>query len=295
MRRCIRQLVAAALLLSSFSLSALAHDSPSFPRIRLLSVLEHPWELASRILSVEVLDPSGKEPVTGAQVLVSGIEKERGSAIRVREQWLAPTLRPGVYQGRVEFPGRGEWALTVTVRGRYVGEAHFQVAVGGGLPRAAARRGQPELYLGWRGWLSLLLDWAHLVGFGLWLGVTALAFFTPRPSARLTVALTWLALLVGVATGFNKLEYGTPFARGLTLFLWDVPRVFFGREYAYTLAAKHLLILGAAVVTALLTRQAWTAGRVSRPLLLVNLLIVLAIGGLAAVLGFLHAIVLHFS
>jgi len=288
-------------LLWTSLLSGFAHELPTFPRIRLLSVLEHPWEPASRILTVEVLTPGGREPVAGAQVMVSGIEKERGSALRLREHWLAPTPQPGIYQGRVEFPARGSWALTVTARGRYVGEAHFEVSVAGDLPRAVSRSGQPELSLGWRGWTVLVLDWGHLLGFGLWLGVTALALFTPRFPLRSTVVLTWLALGIGVGTGLNKMEYGTPFARGLSLFNWEVPRIFFGKEYVYTLAAKHLLILGAVLTTVLLTRQAWhrnperAAGRISRGLLLLNLLLALGVGGAAAVLGLLHAIVLHFA
>lgn len=301
MRGWIGLILGAGLLLCASPLQGVAHELPTFPRIRLLSVLEHPWEPASRILTVEVLDPGGREPVVGAQVLVSGIEKERGSALRLKEHWLAPTPQPGIYQGRVEFPVRGNWELTVTVRGRYVGEAHFEVSVIGDLPRATSQSDQPELFLGWRGWTLLVLDWGHLLGFGLWLGVTALALFTPQLPPRSTVVLTWLALVIGVGTGFNKMEHGTPFARGLSLFNWEVPRIFFGREYIYTLAAKHLLILGAVIVTALLTRQAWhrnpdwMGGRISRRLLLANLLIALAIGGAAAVLGLLHAIVLHFA
>lgn len=301
MRGRLRRILGVALLLGSIPLLALAHELPTFPRIRILSVLEPPWEPASRILSVEVLDPSGGAPVVGAQVLVSGIEKERGSAVRIREHWLAPTPRPGIYQGRVEFPGSGIWALTVTVRGQHVGEAHLELAVTGDLPRAVSRTGKPELYLGWRGWLLLLLDWGHLVGFGLWLGVTALALLTPQLPQRATVTLTWLALVIGIGTGFNKMEYGTPFARGLSVFSWEIPRIFFGKEYVYTLAAKHVLILGGLIVTALLTRQAWhrdpdrSAGPLSRALLVINLLIALAVGGAAAVLGLLHAIVLHFA
>lgn len=288
-----------ALLLSVSAIQGLAHELPTFPRIRLLSVLEHPWEPGSRILTIEVLDPGGREPVVGAQVLVSAIEKERGSAVRLRGRWLAPTPQPGIYQGRVEFPARGVWALTVAVRGKYVGEAHFEIRVGGDLPEVVSESSQPELYLGWQGWRLLVLDWGHLLGFGLWLGVTVLALFTPRLSLRGTVVLTWVALVIGVGTGFNKMEYGTPFARGLSLFNWEVPRIFFGKEYIYTLTAKHLLIVGAFVVTAVLTRQTWRGNpsrtAISRTLLLVNLLIALAIGGAAAMLELLHAIVLHFA
>ncbi len=295
--------VVAALLmvLGASAREGRAHELPAFPRVSLRAVLEHPWEPARRILTVEVRDPRGREPVAGAQVLVSGIEKERGSALRLREHWLAPTPQAGIYQGEVEFPGRGIWELTVAVRGPYVGEAHFEVAVTGALPRAAPRSGQPELVLGWRGWVLLVLNWGHLLGFGLWLGVTVLALLTPQVSPRATVALTWVALAVGVSTGFNKMEYGTPFPRGLSLFHWDVPRIFFGREYVYTLAVKHALVVAALVVTGIMTHLAWrrdpaeASGRRFRPLLLVNLLIVLAMGGAAAILGLLHAIALHFA
>ncbi len=252
-------------------------------------------------MTVEVRDPSGREPVAGAEVVVSGLERERGSAVRLRDHWLAPTPQAGVYQGAVEFPGPGLWDLTVTVKGRYVGEAHFTLEVTGAGPRAASRGGQPELAFGWQGWRLLVLNWGHLLGFGLWLGITALALARRDPAPRATVRLTWLALAIGVATGFNKMEYGTPFPRGLRLLDWDVPRIFFGREYLYTLTAKHLLIVAAFAVTAWMTRLVWRAepsaagGRRFRQLLLVNLLLALAIGGAAAILGLLHAIVLHFA
>lgn len=235
---------------------ALPHELPTFPRVRLISVLPHPGEPASRILTVEVRDPSGQRPVAGAEVLVSGLEQERGSAVRLRAQWLAPTPQPGVHQGEVQFPGRGLWDLTVTVRGPYVGEAHFEVPITGALGRAESRSNQPELAFGWPGWRLLLLNWGHLLGFGLWVGVTALALANPGVSPRVAVALTWLALALGIGTGFNKMEYGTPFPRGLRLFDWDVPRIFFGREYLYTLSTKHALIVTALGMTAWLTREA---------------------------------------
>jgi len=192
------------------------------------------------------------------------------------------------------------WDLTVTIRGPYVGDAHFQVAVTGDLPRATARGSRPELAFGWPGWRFLVLNWGHLVGFGLWLGVTALSLAT-TVSPRAAVGWTWLALAVGIGTGFNKMEYGTPFPRGLQLFHWDVPPIFFGQEYLITLTVKHGLILAALAVTAVMTRIAGraaldgTAARTYRRLLVLNLLLVLAIGGAAAILGFFPAVVLHFA
>jgi len=294
-------LVLTALWLSVWGQASLAHELPTFPRVRLLAVEPHPREPAVRIVAVEVRDPGGRQPVAGAGVSVSGLERERGSAVRLRDQWLAATPQPGVYQGPVEFPGAGLWDLTVTVRGEYVGEAHFEVRVTGEVGRAAARGGQPELAFGWPGWRLLLLNWGHLLGFGLWVGVTALALTDPGRAPRATVTLTWLALAVGIGTGFTKMEYGTPFPRGLRLLDWDVPRIFFGREYLYMLTTKHALIITAIGVTAGLTREAWraappnTSRRWLRTLLLVNLVLAVAIAGAAAVLDLLHGIVLHFS
>lgn len=287
-----------ALWLSVWSPASLSHELPTFPRVRLLAVEPHPREPAVRIVAVEVRDPSGRQPVSGAEVSVSGLERERGSAVRLRDQWLAATPQPGVYQGSVEFPGAGLWDLTVTVRGEYVGEAHFEVRITGALGRAESGGSQPELAFGWPGWRLLLLNWGHLLGFGLWVGATTLALANPGVSPRVTVALTWLALALGIGTGFNKMEYGTPFPRGLRLFDWSVPRIFFGREYLYTLAAKHALILAALAVTAALTREVWRAApgpRRVRSLLLANVALALAIAAAAAVLGLLHAIVLHFG
>lgn len=283
------------LLVSVLESPGLAHDLPTFPRVRLVAVLDDPGQAGRRVLVLQVRDPAGRDPVVGAEVVVSGLEQERGSAVRLGEQWLAPTPEPGTYQGSVAFPGRGVWDVTLTVRGRYVGEAHVQVTVTGDLPRAATRGGPPDLAFGWPGWRFLLLTWGHLLGFGLWFGVTALALATPV-SPRATVGLTWLALAAGVGTGFNKMEYGTPFPRGLRLFHWDAPPIFFGQAYLETLTVKHALILAAVAVTAVMTRHAWQAddgGLVRRFRRL--LLLVLAIGGAAAVLGFLHAIVLHFA
>jgi hypothetical protein len=303
--RPIRSRASAALfgltLLLACTPTVAPHELPTFPRVRLLSVIPHPWEPAVRIVTVEVTDPGGREPVTDGEVVVSGLERARGSAVRLREQWLAATPQPGTYQGAVEFPGPGMWDLTVTVRGRYLGEAHFELDVVGRGPAAASRGGEPELAFGWSGLRLLLLNWGHLLGFGLWIGVTALALVQPRFSPQATVLLTWLALAMGIGTGFSKMQYGTPFPRGLRVFDWQVPRIFFGKEYLYTLTVKHALILTAVVVTGVMTREAWrrssapASSRRVRVLLLGNLLLVLGVALAAAILGLLHAIVLHFA
>src|SRR5437879_13752469 len=56
----------------------LAHDLPTFPRVRLVGVWDDPGHLARRVLAVEVRDPAGRTPVIGAALAVSELEGERG-------------------------------------------------------------------------------------------------------------------------------------------------------------------------------------------------------------------------
>ncbi|MGH8060358.1 MAG: hypothetical protein ACREOH_24490, partial [Candidatus Entotheonellia bacterium] len=76
--------------------------------------------------------------------------------------------------------------------------------------------------------------------------------------------------------------------------------IYFAREYVYTLVVKHLLLVGAIGVTAALSVHVWRSkpgerSTLFRALLVANLALALAIGAAAAILGFYHAIVLHFS
>ena len=82
--------------------------------------------------------------------------------------------------------------------------------------------------------------------------------------------------------------------------LTQIPRVFFAREYVYTLVVKHALMVVAMGVTLALTIHVWRTQpgdrvHVYRGLLGLNLVIALIIAAAAAVLGVYHAIVLHFS
>ena len=137
-----------------------------------------------------------------------------------------------------------------------------------------------------------------LAGFGLWLGATVVGLLASGSSLRSIVVVTWIALALDAATGLYKLQVGTPFPRGLALGRWDIPSIFFGREYVSTLLIKHVLTVAAVVVTALLTWRVWQhrhGDRVSRWLLSINLALVLVIAACVTVLNLLHAIVLHFS
>ena len=274
-----------------------AHELPTFPRIVVLAARPDALRPLSWNYSVRVLDPFGRTPVVHADVRVSGFERARGSGARLGTFWLAPTPTPGVYQGSVEFPERGRWEVTVTVKGRFVGETHLQAIVGS-TSAVEPPLDRPDLDVDWILVRHLVLDWGHLAGFGLWLGASAVGLLSPGSNLRRVVAVTWVALALDATTGLYKLNVGTPFPNGLALGRWDIPRIFFGREYVITLLVKHVLALLAIIVTGLLTWRAWRhpdGGKASRPLLAINLTLALAIAACVTVLNLLHAIVLHFS
>lgn len=279
--------------------STAAHEVPSFPRVTVLAARADPLHSLRWTYTVEVRDPAGRRPLADAEVRVTGFERRQGSGVRLGAFWLAQAPTPGIYQGTVEFPQPGVWELTITVRGAFIGETHRTVEVGATPARVESPLDRPDLAVDWRLARHLLLEWGHLAGFGLWLGATAGALFAKRPSLKAAVVLTWVALALAGGTGFYKLEVGTPFARGLSFGWPEIPRVFFGREYVYTLALKHGLIVAAIAVTGVLTWHAWRPSerpeRRVRALLAANLALALAIAACAAVLGMLHAIVLHFS
>jgi hypothetical protein len=276
---------------------AAAHELPSFPRITVLAARPDPFRPLSWNYSVRVLDPAGRAAVTNADVRITGFERRRGSDVRLGAFWLAPTPSAGVYQGTVEFPEGGSWEVTITVKGRFVGEAHVQAVVGSPGP-VRSPLDRPDLDVDWILARHLLLEWGHLAGFGLWLGATVVGLLVPQPNLRTVAAVTWIALVMSATTGLYKLQVGTPFPNGLTLGRWDVPRIFFGREYLTTLVVKHILTAGAIIVTAALTWRAWRhpeSHKTARRLLAVNLALAVVIAGCVTVLNLLHAIVLHFS
>lgn len=278
---------------------AAAHELPVFPRVQVLAARPDPLRPTSWSYTVEVFDPSGRKPLADANVRVSGFERRMGSGVRLNSAWLASTPTVGVYQGTVEFPHPGTWEITITVKGNYVGEAHTVAILGSSTKTYESPADRPQLAIDWVLVRHLLLEWGHLAGFGLWLGVTALALATRRENLKTALILTWIALAVEGGTGLYKMQVGTPFPRALSVGWWDVPRIFFGREYVSTLVVKHLLMLAAIGLTGVLTWRVWRSPASSRTaargLLGLNLALALAIAACVAVLNLLHAVVLHFS
>lgn len=202
---------------------AAGHELPVFPHVQVLAVRPDPFRPTSWFYAVHVLDPSGRRPVANADVRVSGFERRMGSAARLGSAWLAPTPTLGVYQGTVEFPSPGTWELTITVKGPYVGEAHTLAVVGSGVTSVDPPRDGPQLGIDRVLLRHLLLEWGHLAGFGLWLGVTALALVTRRENLKTALTLTWIALAVEGGTGLYMMQVGTSFPRALPIAGRDVP------------------------------------------------------------------------
>ena len=283
---------------------ASGHEFPTFPQVHLLAVDPDASDPLARLVTIEVLDPGGHSRVPGAEVTATARHARLGSALRTGPVRFAPGVEPGTYRGWLAFPRGGDWEVTISVRGKYVGDAHFTVEVPAapgdaeGEGRGAER---PELVIDRFTLRHLAMEWGHLVGFGMWLAASALGLAAREGPRWPVLLLTWSAFAVEGVTGLYKMEYSTPFAGGLQLFGLDrIPPIFFAREYVYTLVVKHLLLVGAIGVTAALSIHFWRSkpgGRSTlfRTLLGVNLALALAIGAAAAILGFYHAIVLHFS
>ena len=281
-----------------------AHEFPTFPRVRLLTIEPVASDPLARLLAVEVLDPAGGSRVPDAEVTATGRHARFGSALRTGPVRLVPGLEPGTYRGWLVFPGGGSWELTISVRGKYVGEAHFTVEVPPAPGEAEGEAGgaeRPELVMDRFTLRHLAMEWGHLVGFGMWLAASALGLAVREGPRWPVLLLTWTAFAVEGLTGLYKMEYSTPFAGGLQLLRLDrIPPIYFAREYVYTLVVKLLLLVGAIGVTAALSFHVWRTGpgqrsTLFRALLVANLALALAIGAAAAILGLYHAIVLHFS
>lgn len=281
---------------------AAAHKLPNSPQVRLVNAEADPARPLVWRLTVRVRDPAGQRPVSGAVVKVRARHAEVGSALRTEEVKLAPWQAPGIYSGEMEFPGPGRWELTVDVLGRYVGDAHFSLEVPAPQETQQSRRvDRPQFDIDLATLRHLAMEWGHLAGFGLWVLATGVGLLNPTARRAFVLIATWVGFVTEGVTGLYKIEYSTPFAEGLRLFnLTRIPRVFFAREYVYTLVVKHALMVMAMAVTLALTIHVWRTKpgdrvHVYRGLLGVNLVIALAIAAAAAVLGLYHAIVLHFS
>ncbi len=104
--------------------------------------------------------------------------------------------------------------------------------------------------------VDVVSRFAHLLGFGLWLGGLAVATVHPTVPLRRFLAYSWLWLGVQLLSGVVQMAVATPFA--LPPYLWNLEalhHIRFGWTYTVLMSIKHGLVLGVVAVTGLLTLQ----------------------------------------
>jgi len=128
------------------------------------------------------------------------------------------------------------------------------------LPEPYRSQALPSVAAGWRLLTQpgVLLDaasrFAHLLGFGLWLGGMAVATGQPGVPLRAVLAYSWLWLGIQLLSGVVQMAVATPFA--LPPYVWNLDalhHVRFGWTYTVLMTIKHGLVLGVVGITGLLT------------------------------------------
>ncbi len=150
-------------------------------------------------------------------------------------------------------------------------------------------------------WWDIGARWLHLMGFGLWLGGTAVALcFGGVPPGRF-LAYTWAALGTQILSGLASMGNWTPFY--LPPYIWNLDALSslrFGRAYALFLAVKHVLVFAALVLTGATTVRYWRVARQQRsddfslrPFLVASFLLGLTIAYIMIIVLLIHEGVDH--
>jgi putative copper export protein len=154
-----------------------------------------------------------------------------------------------------------------------------------------------SLLMSSRAWLDIGARFLHLVGFGIWLGTSALGVLFSPIKPRRFLSMLWAGLLVQVASGMVNMRLWTPF--DVPPYVWNLTHLSqmrFGRSYALFMAGKHLLVLLAAALMMAWTVRYWKNSRrkdesenvAVRSLAGVTLCIGLVIGYIMIIMLLLH-------
>lgn len=113
----------------------------------------------------------------------------------------------------------------------------------------------PELLTGWRTWLHLTIQWAHLTAFALWLGLTAgTLLLGMRPRLDHLLYSSWILFLILLATGTYNMEWSAGISETPSLFLLPLlGKIPYGITYTVVLAAKLTLYILAVLLTLVVT------------------------------------------
>jgi hypothetical protein len=139
--------------------------------------------------------------------------------------------------------------------------AHGPVGQGGALAPF-----DPELFTGWQVWVHLTVQWAHLLGLPLWLGVLVAAWVFRVFALETLLFAGWALLLLRGVSGAYNMEYSAGIPMAPSLLQWPMVGAYdFGRSYTAVLGVKQglygLAVLVILFVTAVHVCRAREADR----------------------------------
>ena len=147
-------------------------------------------------------------------------------------------------------------------------------------------------------WMDIGVRWVHLLGFGLWLGGSAVALTLGQVSTGRFLLVIWTALALQVASGISNMVRWTPFY--LPPYIWNISglsSIRFGRSYTLFMAGKHLLVAAAVALLIVWTIRYLRAEEIEqasiRPIAGMSLLLGLTIGYIMIIVLLIHEGVDH--
>src|SRR5919106_3020561 len=112
----------------------------------------------------------------------------------------------------------------------------------------------PTLFSGWQAWVHLLVQWAHLLGLPLWLGVLVAAWLFRALALETLLFASWAVLLLQGVTGAYNMEYSAGIPTAPSLLQWSMVGAYdFGQSYTALLGVKQGFYGLAVLVTLLAT------------------------------------------
>ncbi|MGH7827356.1 MAG: hypothetical protein ACREQ7_19530 [Candidatus Binatia bacterium] len=149
-------------------------------------------------------------------------------------------------------------------------------------------------------WIDIGIRWFHLLGFGLWLGGTAMAAVFGSVSPKRFLQYSWTAITIQILSGIANMERWTPFY--LSPYFWNstaLAHIRFGASYTVFMTMKHILVLAVIALIASQTYQHLKASRKAqdfvsfRPYLVIETILGLAIAYIMIIVLLLHEGVDH--
>ena len=154
----------------------------------------------------------------------------------------------------------------------------------------------PELLMGWRTWLHLSIQWAHLVAFALWHGLTiGTLLLGIKPSLDQVLYSSWTLFLVFLATGTYNMEWSAGISGTPSLFLLpSLEKIPYGVTYTLVLGVKlglyMVTVLVALVITLLHLRQPVSEAQLRRVFLITESTFAFLLALATAVVLFYHEV-----